>query len=198
MIDREFWLYLDPGDSIYISAHIDDFGDTFSASGDKSVEAGYMIRKTALDFEALAQRDLLSPGSLVPDFTFTDIDGKSVKLSDLSGKLIYIDIWATWCGPCLAEHPHWDRLIEKYGDSDVAFLAISIDESPGPWEKMVREKEMKGYNWYAENAWQSEITTHFLISGIPRFILLDRGRRIIDPNADRPSGNINKLLDQHI
>lgn len=148
--------------------------------------------------DAINQWDLLTPGSLVPDLTFTDIDGNSVRLSDLSGKLIYIDVWATWCGACLAEHPHWDRLIEKYSDSDIAFLAISIDESPAPWQKMVREKEMKGYNWYAENAWQSETATHFLIRGIPRFILLDRERRIINTTADMPSGNISELLDQHI
>lgn len=148
--------------------------------------------------DAIAQWDVLTPGSLVPDFAFTDIEGNGVRLSDLSGKLIYIDIWATWCGPCLAEHPHWNRLMEKYEDTEIAFLAISIDESHCPWEKMVREKEMKGYNWYAENAWQSDIATHFLIKGIPRFILLDRERRIIDPNAGRPSGNISELLDQHI
>ncbi len=146
----------------------------------------------------IAQWELISPGSEVPDFAFTDIEGNEVRLSDLSGKLIYIDVWATWCGPCIAEHPHWNTLMKEYEGKDVAFLAISTDNTREPWEKMVTEKNMQGYNWYAENAWESEISKHFNIRAIPRFLLLDRERRVIDPAADRPSGRIRETLDQHL
>lgn len=140
----------------------------------------------------------IAPGNKVPDFLFTDINGQDVRLSDLSGKIIYIDIWATWCGPCLAEQPHWNTLIEEFEGTDIVFLSISVDNAREPWEKMVREKNMGGYNWFAENAMQSEIAKHFKIAGIPRFLLLDRERRIIDPSAERPSENIRKILMEHI
>ncbi|TVR70465.1 MAG: TlpA family protein disulfide reductase [Marinilabiliales bacterium] len=146
----------------------------------------------------IAEWEHISPGSEVPDFIFTDIEGNEVRLSDLSGKLIYIDVWATWCGPCIAEHPHWNTLMEEYEGKDVAFLAISTDNTREPWEKMVTEKNMQGYNWYAENAWESEISEHFNIRAIPRFLLLDRERRVIDPSAERPSGRIRETLDQHL
>ncbi len=146
----------------------------------------------------IAEWEHISPGSEVPDFAFTDIEGNEVRLSDLSGKLIYVDVWATWCGPCIAEHPHWNILMEEYEGKDVAFLAISTDNTREPWEKMVTEKNMQGYNWYAENAWESEISEHFHIRAIPRFLLLDRDRRVIDPSAERPSGRIRETLDQHL
>jgi thiol-disulfide isomerase/thioredoxin len=146
----------------------------------------------------VAKWEPISPGKSVPDFTFTDIKGQPVKLSDLKGKLVYIDIWATWCGPCIAEHPHWDKLKTDYKDKDVAFLTVSIDNTREPWEKMVKEKKMDGLQWFAENAWQSALAQHFMVTGIPRFLLLDKEGKIIDPSADRPSGTIRETLDKHL
>ena len=140
----------------------------------------------------------ISPGTKVPDFAFTDIAGNDVNLNDLTGNLIYIDVWATWCGPCIREHPYWDTLMEEYADADVAFLTVSIDNSREPWEKMVTEKNMGGYTWFAENAWESEIAEYFMIRGIPRFLLLDRNMKIIDPSAERPSGRIRETLNAHL
>ncbi len=145
-----------------------------------------------------AKWEPINPGKDVPDFAFTDIEGNEVKLSDLRGQLVYIDIWATWCGPCIAEHPHWDKVKAEYADKPVAFVTVSIDNTRAPWEKMVKEKKMDGYQWFAENAWQSELTQHFMVNGIPRFLLLDAEGKIIDPSADRPSGPIREKLDKHL
>ncbi|MCS4433053.1 TlpA family protein disulfide reductase [Aquiflexum gelatinilyticum] len=145
-----------------------------------------------------AKWDPISPGKTVPDFTFTDIKGDSVKLSDLKGNLVYIDIWATWCGPCIAEHPNWDKVKEEYKDKPVAFLTVSIDDTREPWEKMVKNKKMDGLQWFASNAWQSELAQFFMVNAIPRFLLLDQEGKIIDPSAERPSGNIREVLDKHL
>jgi thiol-disulfide isomerase/thioredoxin len=145
-----------------------------------------------------AKWEPISPGKTVPDFTFTDLKGDSVKLSDLKGKLVYIDIWATWCGPCIAEHPNWDKVKEEYKDKPVAFLTVSIDDTREPWEKMVKNKKMEGLQWFAPNAWQSELAQFFMVNAIPRFLLLDKEGKIIDPSAERPSGNIREMLDRHL
>jgi thiol-disulfide isomerase/thioredoxin len=142
--------------------------------------------------------DPILPGKEVPDFTFVNMEGDSVKLSGLRGTLVYIDIWATWCGPCIAEHPHWDKLREEYKDKPVSFLTISVDTKKELWEKMVKAKNMEGLQWYAADAFKSELATHFMVDAIPRFILLDREGKIIDPAADRPRGNIRAILDQHL
>ena len=169
----------------------------------KDLYSAFLAENTTPAYEEsinriIGQWEPISPGTEVPDFAFSDIDGNEVRLSDLSGQLIYIDVWATWCGPCIREHPYWDTLMEEYEDADVAFLTVSIDNSREPWEKMVAEKNMGGYTWFAENAWQSELAEHFMIRGIPRFLLLDRERRIIDPSAERPSGRIRETLNEHL
>ncbi|MCH6198384.1 TlpA family protein disulfide reductase [Aquiflexum sp. LQ15W] len=145
-----------------------------------------------------AKWEPISPGKTVPDFEFSDLKGETVRLSDLKGNLVYIDIWATWCGPCIAEHPHWDKVKEEYKDKPVAFLTVSIDETREPWEKMVKNKKMDGLQWFAPNAWQSELAQFFMVNAIPRFLLLDREGKIIDPSAERPSGNIREILDTNL
>ncbi len=140
----------------------------------------------------------IMPGKEVPDFAFIDIEGEPVKLSDLRGTIVYMDIWATWCGPCIAEHPHWDTMKEEYKDKPLSFLTVSIDDNKEPWEKMVKNKKMEGLQWFAENAWKSDLAQHFKVNGIPRFILLDKEGKIIDPSADRPSGDIRSIVNQYL
>ncbi len=140
----------------------------------------------------------IMPGKSVPDFAFTDLDSNVVHLSDLHGKIVYMDVWATWCGPCLAEHPHWDELYGELMDDDVVFLTVSIDAKREPWEKMVREKDMKGVHWYAEGAWEAEMARYFNINGIPRFILLNRNGTVLEPSAERPSGGIKSKLVKYL
>jgi thiol-disulfide isomerase/thioredoxin len=145
-----------------------------------------------------AKWDPILPGKEVPDFTFVNMEGDSMKLSELRGTLVYIDIWATWCGPCIGQHPYWDKLREEYKDKPISFLTISIDYKRELWEKMVTAKNMEGLQWFATGDFKSELATHFMVDGIPRFILLDREGKIIDPSADRPSGDIRAMLDQHL
>ncbi|EOZ98375.1 thioredoxin family protein [Indibacter alkaliphilus LW1] len=155
--------------------------------------------KLAAQLKAIYDKwDPIMPGKEVPDLSFVNIEGEDVKLSDLKGTLVYVDIWATWCGPCIAEHPHWDKMKEEYKDKPVSFLTVSIDDSKEPWEKMVKAKNMDGLQWFAENAWKSEIAQHFNVNGIPRFILIDQEGKIIDPSADRPSGDIRTTIDQYL
>lgn len=148
--------------------------------------------------ETMNEWSEIMPGMEVPDFEFENIDEEKVNLSDLNGKLVYIDVWATWCGPCLAEHPYWEELVEEYQDKEVHFLAISIDAKREPWEKMVEEKELSGIQWFAGVGWEAEFATHMRVRGIPRFILLDREGKILDVSAARPSGTIRKTLDKNL
>jgi len=137
----------------------------------------------------------LEPGNPAPDFRYVSIDGDTLTMADFKGKLVYIDVWATWCGPCIAEHPHMEKLQQRFEGQDVAFVAVSTDSSPDPWRKMVNERKLGGIHLYAPGAWQSTIITDYLIQGIPRFILIDREGNIIDANASRPSGDIGDQLE---
>jgi thiol-disulfide isomerase/thioredoxin len=135
------------------------------------------------------------------DFSFPDITGKQVTLSDLKGKVVYIDFWATWCGPCIKEIPSLKELETNYQGKDVVFLSISIDASKDrkKWEEFVVSKEMKGVQLFVGDKGHKEISAAYKITGIPRFVLVDKEGNIASPDAPRPSSSeirplINSLL----
>jgi len=136
----------------------------------------------------------LVEGNEAPDFTYPDINEDSVSLSDFQGKYVYVDIWATWCGPCRRELPHLEKLIEKYVDADIVFLSISIDEDIEAWKKMVQEKQMKGIQLNASQGWDAAICKFYGIKSIPRFLLIGREGEIIFAKAERPSQGISEIL----
>lgn len=114
----------------------------------------------------------LSPGVRAPQFELADIKGGHVDLDQLKGKYVLIDVWATWCGPCKAEHPYWEQLIEDYNKYDIHFVSVSIDKDKAAWEKMVKEESMKGVHLHGgtkSKAFQED----YLINGIPHYILID-------------------------
>lgn len=124
-----------------------------------------------------------------PDFEFKNYKGGTTKLSSLKGKIVYIDIWAVWCGPCRAEIPYLKKLEEDFKNQNIDFLSISIDEPKDveKWKKFVAEKDLKGIQLLADNAWQTEWIKHFKITGIPRFIIIGTDGKVLEPDAPRPS-----------
>ncbi len=132
----------------------------------------------------------LLKGKPAPTFNYIDTKGEEVALENLKGKNVYVDVWATWCGPCKREIPHLKELEEKYHENDnIVFMSVSIDkmEDKDKWLKMVEEKELSGVQLMADKDWKSSICTDYAIRGIPRFLLIDKDGNIMDKNAPRPS-----------
>jgi len=135
-------------------------------------------------------------GKASPVFTnYENHDGTTTSLTDLKGKFIYVDVWATWCKPCLAEIPALKELEEEMGE-DMHFLSISIDKTDkhDTWKQMVIDKELKGIQLYADNNWESQFVKDYGINGIPRFILIDPQGNVVKPDAPRPSNPKTKKL----
>ena len=125
-----------------------------------------------------------------PSPKFIDLEnykGGTTSLDDLKGKYVYIDVWATWCGPCKREIPFLQKLEEKFHGKNIEFVSISIDNvnKKSVWKQMIANKDMSGTQLFA-GANQSFVQD-YNISGIPRFILLDPQGNIVDANALRPS-----------
>lgn len=110
-------------------------------------------------------------------------------MSDLKGKYVYIDVWATWCGPCIAEIPSLKKVEEDYNNKNIQFVSISIDVEKDyeKWKTMIAEKELGGIQLMADNNWQSKFVQDYAINGIPRFILIDADGKIVSADAPRPS-----------
>ena len=142
--------------------------------------------------EQLDKMSALKVGKPAPGFAYPDMDGNIVSSEQLKGKVIFVDVWATWCGPCKYEIPFLKTLESELHDEDIAFVSISIDNDKDAWEKMVKSENLQGYQIFADKAWESDIVKEYLIKGIPRFIMIDKDGNIINVNATRPSDPTTK------
>lgn len=131
----------------------------------------------------------LKKGLDAPDFDAVNREGKPVKLSDLKGKKVYIDVWATWCGPCIKEIPSLKELEKELHEEPIEFVSVSVDDAKDKekWLKFIEKEELKGVQLMADGAFQSDVATSYNIKGIPRFLLIDPEGKIVSANAPRPS-----------
>lgn len=131
----------------------------------------------------------IKAGDAVPyDPTLVTPEGKSVKLSSLYGTPLYIDIWATWCGPCCKEIPHLEKLVEKMADfKGVKFISISTDTDEKAWKEKL-SKDNPTWPQYIMPAAEAEKFMQLCgINGIPRFMIIGKDGKFINPDAERPS-----------
>lgn len=137
----------------------------------------------------------LKKGELSPTFDYENHAGGTTKSEDLNGKYVYVDVWATWCGPCIGEIPSLQKIEKKYHGKNIEFVSISIDNvgDHEKWVEMVSKKELGGVQLMADNAWQSKFVQDYKINGIPRFILIDPEGKIVSADAPRPSDK--KLIE---
>lgn len=137
----------------------------------------------------------LAKGKPSPKFDYENHKGGTTSLDDLKGKYVYIDVWATWCGPCKREIPFLKEVEKQYHGKNIEFVSISIDETEdhNKWKEFVTQEELGGVQLYADNAWQSQFVKDYAIEGIPRFILVDTEGNIVSADAPRPSDQ--KLIE---
>lgn len=168
------------------AAYVDNFG-VKDISEMENIYHTY-VRDTLLtsSFARKYERwDLSRPGKRSPGFRAPDVDGKEYTLADFRGKYVYIDMWATWCGPCKREMPYLKALEEEFKDAEIVFVGLSVDKDKAAWENMVRQGELTGVQLYLGTG--SRFQEGYRVEAIPRFILLDKEGVIISNDMSRPS-----------
>lgn len=152
------------------------------------------IEVASKDFKDAIREDVarwrkIGPGKPAPDFVGMTPSGKQLALSDLRGKIVYVDIWATWCGPCVEEFPHSKKVQAEFKGSDkVAFMYVSVDRDTLAWKKMVASiKVPKGLHVISGTDTPESIWNLYHVWGIPRYLLIDAEGRIVMTHAVRPS-----------
>jgi thiol-disulfide isomerase/thioredoxin len=146
------------------------------------------------------------------NFEFFDADGKVYTLESFKGKMLYIDFWASWCGPCKMQMPFFKELEELYKGKEIVFAKVSLDTSADAWLKGVESESLKGVVLHARKAFRDPFVSAYGINAIPRFMLIDAEGRVISDNMPKPQekkevmsiidaelnkGDLNNILNKH-
>lgn len=127
-------------------------------------------------------------GVMAHDNEFCDAAGNVHRFSEFKGKVLYVDIWATWCGPCKMEIPHLAKVVEHFKDNDdVKIISISVDTNRKAWENKIAADKPAWTQYIANKQQYAQISKDWGIMGIPRFILINKDGSIYDGDAIRPS-----------
>jgi thiol-disulfide isomerase/thioredoxin len=141
---------------------------------------------------------MLEPGAVAPDFTTTDLSGKPVKLSDYRGKVVVLDFWATWCGPCIASMPHSQEVAAKYKDQGVVILASCTSDTRDKFESWVKANQAKYPDFVfshdpAERGADRASAKLYGVGGIPQQFIIGRDGKIAATVTGYLAGEV--LLD---
>jgi thiol-disulfide isomerase/thioredoxin len=135
----------------------------------------------------------LMPGNPAPDFTLTDIDGNVITLKDFEGKVIYLDFWASWCGPCIREFPFAKELKKRMSDNEnLVFLYVSIDSDIGKWKEAIEKFEIQGIH-VNSNENKGSMPDTYNVQGVPEYYIIGKDGKIFDNMPPRPS---NSKIDE--
>lgn len=137
-------------------------------------------------------------GSPAPLFSAVDSSGKTHSLEDFKGKVIYLDLWASWCGPCRAETPHFKKIYDKYkNDNRVVFMGVAVSDKNDKWLEALRED---GAQWLQLFDSNGKVQNAYVANSIPKFVLINKQGNIVSFDAPMPSSGteLEKLLDQEM
>lgn len=147
--------------------------------------------RIALYDASAARAKKMEKGQPFPNFTFYDYRGRKVSLADLRGKIVFIDIWATWCGPCRGEMPALKKIEKQFEGRGIEFVSLSVDKNKDSllWKKTIHDMQLGGIQLILGEQW--DWIRQLMPTGIsvPRCVLIDRQGRFIDAHAPRPSSD---------
>ncbi len=121
----------------------------------------------------------LQPGRHAPDFTLTDLEGQPVSLSQFRGKVVLLDFWASWCGPCIGDLPFLRKIKKQTAGQPVVFVNLSLDSSDAAWRKAIEKHGIEGVH-VRSGASGSGATSAYNVRGIPAYFLVDPQGMILE------------------
>jgi peroxiredoxin len=124
----------------------------------------------------------LKVGAPFPDFNVKDLEGKPLSLANYKGKVVLIDFWATWCGPCVAELPHVQEAYEKHHANGFEIIGISLDQDREKLTSFIEKKKMTWPQFFDGQGWENDLAGKYGIRSIPATFLVDGQGKIIGKN----------------
>jgi peroxiredoxin len=148
-----------------------DFKDTeFVANLEKNEAAGAAAKKI---------KDALAVGTTFPDFNEKDVTGRPLSIANYKGKVVMIDFWATWCGPCVGELPNVIATYQKHHAQGFEIIGVSLDQDQAKLTQFTKSKDMTWQQFFDGLAWKNKLAVKYGIESIPATFLLDGDGKII-------------------
>jgi len=126
-------------------------------------------------------------GAVAPDFAQNNPDGQPIKLSELRGKVVLVDFWASWCGPCRRENPNVVKMYNKYKDQGFEILGVSLDRRKDAWLKAIKKDKLTWPHVSDLRGWKNQVAQLYSVTSVPATVLLDREGRIVARNLRGPA-----------
>lgn len=162
--------------------------DQLKASFGKSPSIQNLSEHFATMNKQREAQQLISPGKMAPDFEEMKIDGTMMKLSDLRGKVVLLDFWASWCGPCRRENPNVVKAYKKFKDDGFTVMSVSLDKDKDRWIGAIKKDNLIWPNHVSDlKGWASAAGRKYGVRGIPFTVLIGRDGKIIDLNLRGPA-----------
>jgi len=133
-------------------------------------------------------------------FEVQDVNGEIHTMDEFKGKMVYIDLWATWCAPCKMQIPYIKKLEEYYTGKDIEFVSISLDQTREAWIGGIESENLHGNVFWANGDFKHPLPVHYNVKSIPRFLLIDATGKIISDDAIRPSqiDQLKELINKEL
>lgn len=119
------------------------------------------------------------------DFTVTDLKGDSIKLSSLKGKVLILDFWASWCGPCRFSNKHLVKLYNKYKDKGLEILSVSLDEEEKDWKKAVTKDKITWVQGIDRGGWDALAAIKWQVDALPASFLVNKNGDVVAINLEK-------------
>ena len=139
-----------------------------------------------------------TPGFEAPDLVGMTPDSQSYALSKMRGKVVLVDFWASWCGPCRRENPNVVANYNKYKDKGFDILGVSLDREPNAWKKAIKDDGLPWHHISDLKGWQSSHAALYSVTSIPQTVLIDKDGKILARNVrgDQLGAKLKELLGE--